>query len=115
MTGYGRMKKTRIPACVLKSIRIEEALQKMGWKTEVIFSNSEGSQSFYINIGIWLNSGEDNEEWFERKIRFSDHELPSYYGEPDYECRFDLDGAAWSKLKPKLKKLFMTTQFGIKD
>jgi len=44
-----------------------------------------------------------------KKIRFSDHELPSRYPPADYECRFDLNGAAWSELKPRLKKLFEET------
>ena len=92
---------------ILKSIKIEEALQKMGWETEVNFSGSEsGGNSFYITISKWLNKGEENEEEFSKKIRFSDHELPSYYATSDFNCRFDLNGASWSVLKPKLEKLF---------
>jgi hypothetical protein len=48
----------------------------------------------------------EGEAIVEKKIRFSDHELPSYYSLPDYECRFDLSGAAWSDLKPKLVWLY---------
>jgi hypothetical protein len=91
---------------ILKSIKIEDALKKIGWQTEVDFSGCEGSASFYITISKWLNKGEENEEEFVKKIRFSDHELPAYYSLADYECRFDLNGASWSALKPKLKKLF---------
>ena len=91
---------------IKKQITIEEALQKMGWKTEAASSGCEGSNSFYITISKWLNKGEENEEEFTRKIRFSDHELPAYYPLADYECRFDINGASWSVLKPKLQKLY---------
>ena len=92
---------------IKKSISIEEALNKIGWETDVEFSGSQASRSFYMTISKWINKGEENEEEeFTRKIRFSDHELPGYYGTSDYECRFDINGSSWSKLKPKLKKLF---------
>ena len=91
---------------IQKSISIEDALKKIGWETDVEFSGSEASTSFYVIISKWINKGEENEEEFTKKIRFADHELPGYYGSSDYECRFDLNTSAWSKLKPKLKKLY---------
>jgi len=98
-----------------KCVDIEDALKKIGWKTETSFSGCEGSNSFYITISKEI--GEDrcvDGKWifadpFEKKIRFSDHELPAYYPLADYECRFDLNGSSWSNLKPKLKKLFKET------
>ena len=91
---------------IIKSISIEEALNKIGWSTDISFSGCEASTSFYITISKWINKGSDNEEEFSKKIRFSDHELPAYYALADYECRFDINGASWSKLKPVLKKLY---------
>jgi hypothetical protein len=103
------MKNTKIPQFIRKSVTIEDALKKMGWDTEVNFSNSDGSRSFYIIISKIFNRGEENEEIFEKKIRFSDHDLPSYYPLADYGCRFDLDKAAWKNLKPKLARLYKET------
>jgi len=102
---------------IKKSITIEESLRKIGWKTEVEFSGSEASSSFYITVSKELSSGNFMRSFdgkrdifindvLEKKIRFSDHELPSYYSPADYECRFDINGASWSALKPKLIKLF---------
>jgi hypothetical protein len=101
-----KMKRFVVSAFVRKSIKIEESLNKMGWITEVNFSNCEGSHSFYITIGKCIRKGQDDEDFFEKKIRFSDHELPFYYALADSECRFDLNRAAWSNLKPVLAKLY---------
>lgn len=97
---------------ILKSIAIEAALEKMGWKIEINFSGCESSSSFYAVIEKWVgtfdeNGIEDVGEWIVKKIRFSDHDLPAYYPAADYECRFDINSAAWKTLKPKLKKLFV--------
>jgi len=99
-----------VPWYVNKSIQVENALKKMGWDTDVEFSNK--SSSFYVTISTWINEGEENEEEFSRKIRFSDHELPGYYGGADYECRFD-QGGTWEGLKKKLKKLWDDVQNGL--
>ena len=97
-----------------KSISIEKALQKMGWKVEQTYSGSEGSNSFYMTISKEFEGWEpdDPTTWNKDKvfkIRFSDHDLPAYYSLPDYDCRFDINVAAWSVLKPKLAKLFRET------
>ena len=85
-----------------KISEIKKDLKKIGWKIHAERSTFERS-AYYITISKNLDNGEE----FNNEIRFSDHEQPHYYPhDADYECRFDLDGEAWSKLKPVLEKLY---------
>jgi len=92
---------------------IETALKKMGWHTEISYSNSDtGSISRYIEIYKEIEDGTEFGDTVTRKIRISDHDLPSKYPPADYDISYEDD--SWRKLKPVLKKLYDTETIGDK-